>query len=444
MAATPTIYALASARGRAGVAVIRISGPQSDAALTALGVTALPPFRTTSVQRLIDPVDQSVLDDALIIRFAEGASFTGEPSAEIQCHGGPAVVVAIQKSLSTLPSLRLAEPGEFTRRAFDNGRLDLVQIEGLADLIAAETEAQRRTAIRQADGSLGRSVREWSTALTKACALLEATIDFADEDIPESTYDAVAAQVFHVKHSIEALLANATFSERFRDGWRIALIGAPNAGKSSLINALARRDVAITSPVAGTTRDAIEVSLDLKGYPVTLIDTAGMRETDDAIESQGVERARRSAEAADLRIALIAHDAPLSEDILALLSLDDLTVWNKSDAAPTTADSLAISAKTGAGLDALIDRISERLDFADPSDASALLRDRHDAALRDALAGLNRFTALADAPDSPVRDAPEIAAEHLRLARAALGSITGDVGVERLLDVIFSEFCLGK
>jgi len=349
-----------------------------------------------------------------------------------------------EESLRGISGLRLAEPGEFTRRAFDHGQLDLVQIEGLADLIASETEAQRRAAIRQSDGSLGRLVREWSSTLTKSCALLEATIDFADEDIPDSTYDAVTEKVFHVKQSIQSLLENAIFSERFRDGWRIALIGAPNAGKSSLINALARRDIAITSPIAGTTRDAIEVSLDLKGYPVTLIDTAGMRVTDDQVETVGVQRARKSAETADMRIALAAQDAPLTDDILSLLQDHDLRVWNKLDQGISGEGDLTVSAKTGVGLDTLIARITEQLDFADPSNASALLRDRHDAALREALSELNHFICLAQEPDSPVRDTPEIAAEHLRVSRAALGSITGDVGVERLLDVIFSEFCLGK
>lgn len=439
--AAATIYALASARGRAGVAVIRLSGAQSDDALSALGVRSLPSFRLASLQRLTDPQSGSLLDEALILRFAEGASFTGEASAEIHCHGGPAVVSAILASLGTLPSLRLADPGEFTRRAFDNGRLDLVQIEGLADLIASETEAQRRAAVRQADGSLGRKITEWSTALTNSCALLEATIDFADEDIPDGTFAAVRDQMFHVKRSLKQLVENAIFSERFRSGWRVALIGAPNAGKSSLINALARRDVAITSPIAGTTRDAVEVSLDLDGYPVTLIDTAGLRETGDDIEAEGIRRAAQNADAADLRVALVAGDAPMTDEVSRLLRPTDLIVWNKADLACTTENQISVSTVTGEGLDALVTAIAGALDFADPSDASALLRDRHDAALRDALAALDRFE---DMSDETVRDVPEIAAEHLRLARAALGTITGDTGVERLLDVIFSEFCLGK
>jgi len=436
MSQTDTIFALASARGRAGVAVIRISGPHSDHALSELtGHRALPSPRKTAVRRLIDPSDQMTLDEALAIRFAAGASFTGESGAEIHCHGGPAVVAAILKSLGDLPDLRMAEPGEFTRRAFDHGRLDL---------ISAETEAQRRAALRHADGALGRQIKEWSSGLTKSCALLEATIDFADEDIPDSTFDALVAQVFHVKQSIEDLLSNATFAERYQEGWRIALIGSPNAGKSSLINALAHREIAITSPVAGTTRDAIEVLLDLKGYPVTLIDTAGMRETQDLIEIEGVERAEKNASTADLRIALSAHDAPLTDKVTAVLQPGDLSIWNKSDISGAPTSELEISAKTGVGLGDLIEEISSRLNFADPSNSSALLRERHDAALRQALTRLREFADLAEAPDSPVRDNPEIAAEHLRLARASLGTITGDVGVERLLDVIFSEFCLGK
>ncbi len=444
MTGLDTIYALASARGRAGVSVIRISGSASDDALAALGVTALPEPRVARMRRLIDPQDGSVLDDALVLRFSEGASFTGESSAEIQCHGGPAVVAAILAALGTLPSMRLALPGEFTRRAFDNGRLDLAQIEGLSDLIAAETEAQRRAALRQADGSLGRAVREWSASLTTGLALLEATIDFADEDIPDETYTVVSDRVFHVKQSIEALLSNAQFSERYRDGWRVAVIGAPNAGKSSLLNALARRDVAITSPIAGTTRDAIEVALDFDGYPVTLVDTAGLRQTTDVVENIGIDRARLSAETADLRLAVVAPDAPLDAGIRSLLRDTDLLVWNKADLEPNSDIDIKISTLNDDGLENLTRAIQSRLDLADPSGASALLRDRHDAALRDALAAIERYESLASDPASDVGDTPEIAAEHLRLARASLGTITGDVGVERLLDVIFSEFCLGK
>ncbi len=444
MPSADTIYALASARGRAGVAVIRLSGPQSDAALLSLGITDLPLPRRTSLQKLLDTRDGSVLDEALIIRFAEGSGFTGEQSAEIQCHGGPAVVAAILKALGNLPDLRLADPGEFTRRAFDAGRLDLVQIEALADLVSSETEVQRKAALIQSDGALGRLIREWSDTLTKSCALLEATIDFADEDIPEETYDLVTEKVFHVKHSIASMLKTAVFSERFRNGWRIAVIGAPNAGKSSLINALARRDIAITSPIAGTTRDAIEVSLDLKGYPVTLIDTAGMRETADAIETVGVSRARQTAETADMRIALSAHDAPMTDVISGLLQPHDLRVMNKSDERISGTYDLYISAQAGEGLDQLIDQITKRLDFSDPSSGAVLLRERHDKALRDTLSAIERYISQTDDAHFSVRDAPEIAAEHLREARQALGSITGDTGVEQLLDVIFSEFCLGK
>lgn len=446
MTSSDTIFALSTARGRAGVAVIRISGPASDNVLLALAAgVELPMPRALSLRHLRDPRDGSLLDEALVVRFLESSSFTGEPSVEIQCHGGPAVVAAILDTISSLENLKPAEPGEFTRRAFENGCLDLAQIEGLADLIAAETDAQRRAALRQADGSLGRACRDWSTALTKALALLEATIDFSDEEIPDATYDAVNQSVFHVKQAIHLVLSNVTLSERFRDGWRIALIGAPNAGKSSLLNALTQRDVAITSPIAGTTRDTIEVGLDLKGFPVILVDTAGLRATDDMIESLGVERARVSAETADLRIALAAPDAPLDQAIEAVLKPDDLRIWNKTDISdkPPAYD-LGVSVTESDGLGMLISLIAERLEFADPSNASAVLRDRHQAALEDALTSLNRFTDLAESERSPVREAPEIAAEYLRYARAAIGTITGDVGVERLLDVIFSEFCLGK
>ena len=442
MNANDTIFALASARGRSGVAVIRISGPKSDAALSALiGADDTPPLRSMALRTLRD-AHQQILDTALVVRFAEKASFTGEFCVELHCHGGPAVVAAVLANLQTLPGLREASPGEFTRRAFDNGRLDLSQVESLADLINSETETQRRAALRHSDGSLGRMCRDWSDRLVRAAALLEATIDFADEDIPDETYALALSSVSEVRIEIAKLLASSLPSERFRDGWRVALIGAPNAGKSSLINALAMRDVAITSPTAGTTRDAIEVSLDLGGYPVTLIDTAGLRATDDILESAGIERTRRTIHTADLRIALAAADAPVSDQIEENLSDGDLRVWNKTDvSAPPDGFDLAISAEAGFGLEGLVRGISSRLAFTDPSDADALLRRRQRNALSEA-EGL--LTSLADGGETRIEEQPEIAAEHLRLARAALGKITGDSGVERLLDVIFSEFCLGK
>ena len=445
MSADDTIFALASARGRSGVAVIRISGWESWPALAALTAGAhLPPPRKLVLRKLVRPPDRSPLDTALVVKFDKDASFTGERSVEFHCHGGPAVVAAVLDTLAAL-GLREAEPGEFTRRAFENGRLDLAQIEGLADLINAETEAQHRAALRQADGSLGRSCRDWSERLTRSLALLEATIDFADEDIPEGTYATAIDSAGTVRSETHKFLNCSVPSERYRDGWRVALIGSPNAGKSSLINALTMRDVAITSPTAGTTRDAIEVSLDLRGYPVTLIDTAGLRETEDEIERIGVSRAQASAETADLRIVLAATDAPLSETVEASLRDGDLRVWNKSDVAPSpNGFDLALSAKTGDGLGTLVEKISQTLAFTDPGDASALLRRRHRAALADSLAALDRFAELATGDDSRVRDHPEIAAEHMRIARASLGTITGDGGVEQLLDVIFSEFCLGK
>ena len=435
-----TIFALASARGRAGVAVIRVSGPASDTALGALLAGPLPAYRQASLRRLRHPVSRETLDDALVLRFAEGASFTGEASAELHCHGGPAVVRAVLDALATLPGLRPALPGEFTRRAFEGGRLDLAQIEGLADLIHAETEGQRRAAQRQADGGLGALCRDWSAGLTRCLALLEASIDFADEEIPDDLFTDV---MFHVKQLAEAMAATlegAGAAERLRDGWRVALIGAPNAGKSSLVNALARRDVAIVSEIAGTTRDSLEVQLDLRGFPVTVVDTAGLRETGDAIEREGVLRSRRMAAEADLVLALHAPDAPL--DAMPASEAPILTVWNKGDlASPPDGADLAISAKSGAGLDTLIERIAERLSLAEPPPSQMLLRERQRAAIVEAHALLR---ALEDEPATAMRERPEIAAETLRAARDALGRITGETGVESLLDVIFSEFCLGK
>ncbi len=445
MSAT-TIFALATPPGRSGVAVLRVSGPSCDAVLSALlAGGALPTPRQTCVRRIVDPATGEALDEPLIVRFASGASFTGENAFELHLHGGRAVVAAVLRVLSEREGLRMAEPGEFTRRAFDNGRLDLAQIEGLADLIDAETVSQRRAALRQYAGSLGDKCREWSGRLTRGLALLEAMIDFADEEIPDETYAVASQAILSVRDDLAETLTAPAMTERLRSGWRVAILGAPNAGKSTLINALAQRDIAITSDIPGTTRDSIEVSLELDGFPVTLIDTAGIRETEDAVEREGVRRSGFVSKEADLRIGLLAPDAPLSADIDALLAPDDLRIWNKRDQGAADQDvDCEISAKGNAGLTPLIGLLKERLELAEPPSDALWLRERHRLALCDALSALQRYAVLASDGDSRLQAVPEIAAQDVREAYEALGRITGERGVERLLDVIFSEFCLGK
>jgi tRNA modification GTPase len=298
-----TIFAPATAAGVGAIAMIRISGPDADAALTALTRLPLPALRVASVRQLHD-AGGDVLDEALVIRFAKGASFTGESSVEVQCHGGRAVVRAILMALAAVPRLRLAQPGEFTRRALEAGRLDLAQVEGLADLVAAETDAQRRQVLRQMDGVLSRRVEAWRKDLIRARALIEAVIDFVDDDVPLDVTPEVSDLLTRLDAGLTVALDGAKAAERVRSGFEIALIGPPNAGKSTLLNALAGRDVAITSEIAGTTRDVIEVSMDLNGLAVTVLDTAGLRETLDPLESMGIERAMQRARGADLRILL--------------------------------------------------------------------------------------------------------------------------------------------
>ncbi len=437
-----TIFALATPPGTGGVAVIRVSGLSADAALSALSTAPLPDPRRATLRRLTDPETGDPLDHPLVLRFLAGESFTGEQSVEFHLHGGRAVVASVMQALTRLPGLRLANPGEFTRRAFDNGRLDLAQVEGLADLISAETASQQRAALHQYSGILGDKCRAWSARLTRGLALLEATIDFADEEIPDDTWAHASDAILSVRAEIIAHLATAHLSERLRTGWRIAILGAPNAGKSTLINALSGRDIAITSDIAGTTRDIIEAQMDLAGYPVTLVDTAGIRETIDPIERIGVDRATNAATTADLRLALTAHDAPLTDAIRALLQAGDLIIHTKADAQP--GGDLAISARTGQGIATLIDRLTATLAIADPPADALLLTQRHAAALTDACAALDRYAALAtDTPDR-LKAAPEIGAQDVREAWEALGHITGERGIDRLLDVIFSEFCLGK
>lgn len=438
---TATIFALATAPGRAGVAVVRVSGPETSSAIKALIGNDPPRPRVASLRTLRDPRSAEALDDALVLWFPGPRSFTGEDVAELHLHGGRAVVAGVVDALSALPGLRVAEPGEFTRRAFENGKLDLTAAEGLADLVDAETSAQRRQALRQMEGALGQIYEGWRGRLTRALAHIEADIDFPDEDLPTGVADAVRPVLEALAGEIRAHLEDGRRGERLRDGLHIAIVGAPNAGKSSLLNALARREAAIVSARAGTTRDVIEVHLDLGGFPVVLADTAGLREAGDEIEEEGIRRALDRAARADVKIAVFDATVPFDAATLALIDADTVVVLNKTDMAEAAPDAagvsaLPVSARTGAGLRDLEERLAafsaERMAG---TGAPALTRARHRAALEECR------DALARALGAPL---PELAAEDVRLASRALGRITGRVDVEDLLDVIFRDFCIGK
>jgi len=366
--------------------------------------------------------------------------------AELHIHGSRAVIAALLDALAALPGMRLAEPGEFTRRAFEHGKLDLTAAEGLADLVAAETAAQRRQALRQLEGALGRLYEDWRTRLLRALAHLEAAIDFPEEGLPEGLSREVQESAAGLRAEIACHLADGHRGERLRDGVAVAIIGPPNAGKSSLMNALARRDVAITSAVAGTTRDVIEVALDLAGYPVVLADTAGLRDAGDSIEEEGVRRARARAAAADLRLLVLDATEPVPAFPGRLVDGDTIVILNKVDlrldARAEEADrlgggpALRLSVLTGTGMNELLARLQKEVAarYA-PGEAPLLTRARHRAALEACAAALDRFV------EQP---ALELAAEDLRLATQALGRITGRVDIEDMLDVIFREFCIGK
>jgi tRNA modification GTPase len=477
--ASDTIYAPATAPGRAAIAIIRLSGPHAGAALKALA-GALPPPRTARYVRLRDPDSGEGLDDGLALWFPGPRSATGEDVAELHLHGSRAVLFAVMAALRRR-GLRLAEPGEFTRRAFLNGKLDLTQAEAVADLAAAETEAQRRQALRQLDGALGTLYRGWGERLLRLLAHLEAAIDFPDEDLPPEIEIRVAAESAALADEIAAHLADGHRGERLRDGIAVAILGPPNAGKSSLLNQLARREVAITSPVAGTTRDVIEVAIDLAGYPVVLADTAGLRETADAIEREGLRRALARAKSAELRLFVFDASRPQdAEGAAAWPGPDTIVIANKVDlltagenpspalrervarpvrgepgegidngvaARPLTptlsptggegvmSGALPVSALTGEGIPALIAALTARIAQIYDGAAPLLTRARHREALEEAAAALRRSLAAG---------LPELRAEDLRLAWRSLGHITGRVDVEDLLDVIFADFCLGK
>ncbi|CAA7614041.1 tRNA modification GTPase MnmE [Candidatus Terasakiella magnetica] len=438
-----TIYALASAAGRAGVAVYRLSGDRTAAALTVLTRKALPRPRHVMRSHLFDQTGDAI-DDGLVVWFPAPGSFTGEDVAELHLHGGRAVALALAEALAAL-GLRPAEPGEFSRRAFLNGKMDLTKAEAIADLVNAETSAQRRQALRQMDGGLTRLTEGWRARLVSALAHLEAVIDFADEDIPDGLMEQAGDEVRALTADLRAHLADGHRGERLRDGLHIAILGAPNAGKSSLLNRLAGRDAAIVSAQAGTTRDVIEIHLDLAGWPVVMADTAGLRHAAEEIEAEGVRRALARAEAADLKLAVFDAGLLPALDAATLEVIDDATlvVLNKADVAagdlPTLVHdrpAVGLSAKSGAGLEDLIEALGREVEarFALGS-APVLTRARYRAAVEEAVQALSRFD-----PTCGV----ELAAEDLRLSARAVGRITGRVEVDEVLDVIFHEFCIGK
>lgn len=424
-----TIFALASARGRAGVAVVRISGPEAWSAGVALA-GSLPEDRKAGLRKL--RWNGEVLDEALVLAFPKGASFTGEPVVELHLHGSIAVVGQVLRVLAEIPGLRLAEAGEFSRRALENGRLDLTQIEGLADLIDAETEAQRRQAMRVMSGAIGARAEGWRRALIRAAALVEATIDFADEEVPQDVTPEVVQLIREVRGDLQRQLAGFGAAERVREGFEVAILGRPNAGKSTLLNALAGREAALTSEIAGTTRDVIEVRMDLGGLAVTFLDTAGLRETDDRVEAMGVARALERAAAADLRIILLdeSGEMPVAPEP------QDLVVQGKADT--VSGGVLRISGKTGEGIPALLAEISARLEGR-ATGAGLVVRERHHTAVLRAVERLEQAESEIAGPGRA-----ELIAETLRDAVRALDSLVGRVDVEDLLDEIFASFCIGK
>lgn len=432
-----TIYALASAPGRAGVAVVRVSGPAAGDCIRALTNGPVPPPRQAVLCRFNDR-NGGLIDEGLCLWFAAPASFTGEDVAEFHVHGGRAIVEALTGVLGALPGCRPAGRGEFTRRAVENGKLDLTQAEAIADLVAAETEAQHRQALRQFGGALGALYEDWRARLLKALAWAEAAIDFSDEDLPGDVMRQAREEVARIRDAIAGHLNDARRGELVREGLFVAVVGPPNAGKSSLVNALAGRDVAIVSETAGTTRDVIEVRLDLGGYAVIVADTAGLRAAGEAVEAEGVRRALARADEADLVVLLldgVTGDIPV-EYSKNKVNKHCLVVWNKADVPwPEQRSGFRLSVKTGAGLEDVVGAITaaarDRLEA--PGEAPPLTRARHRHALEEAVAALDRGAAQ-----------PELFAEDLRLAVRAIGRITGRVDVEDLLNVIFRDFCIGK
>lgn len=437
-----TIFALSSGRPPAAIAVVRVSGPAAGTALAAL--CKMPAPRRAVLRRVRDPASGALIDEALALWFPGPNTETGEDMAELHLHGGRAVVAAVLAALGHVPGLRPAEPGEFTRRAFANGRIDLTAVEGVADLVFAETEAQRAQAMRQFSGALGGKADAWRSRLIEALALIEARIDFSDQDVPEDLTGPAIYIAREVIGEIEKNLSDANRGERLREGLVVAIAGPPNAGKSSLLNRLARREAAIVSPYAGTTRDVIEVHLDLGGYPVTLLDTAGVRESDDPVEQEGVRRAKARAEAADLVLWVTEAGQGTAGQRNELKN--EWYIHNKADLVDSVSkqpvirqQAFEISALTGQGIDRLVARLADfARDALGVGEPALVTRERHRVALQETVDALRRAVAVGPSGQE------ELIAEELRLAARGLGRLTGRVDVEDILDVIFRDFCIGK
>ena len=437
-----TIYALSTVFGKSGVAVIRISGNEVlsiISKITSINVNTIKP-RYAYFTDIINPTTKEILDKSLVLYFKAPHSFTGEDILEIQCHGSKAVLNSVLNVLSSLEGVRLAEPGEFSKRAFYNNKMDLTEAEGLADLIDAETSEQQKYAIRQLSGNLKNLYSSWRQDLVKTLSYLEAFIDFPEEDIPEELYNDILNTVFKVKDNITLHLNGNNDNERLKNGFNIVITGATNAGKSSLINTLTKRNAVIVSDIAGTTRDAIDINLDIKGYPVVITDTAGIRETDNPIEKQGIEIAKEKIETADIIINL--YDATNSTHDDALDTSKTIYVANKIDKLDEhnikniPSNHLKISAKQNIGVDELVEKILEIIknNFANSSNY-LITRERYRIALEDCLEHLNTFSL-----DKEI----ELSAEDIRLACRSIGKITGYVEVDEILDNIFGSFCIGK
>ena len=440
-----TIYSLSTGAGSSGVAIIRLSGSASEEVLKILTRKQTTKPRLASLRRIHSPVNQDAIDEGIVIWFPGPNSYTGEDVVEFHVHGGPSITEEVLKSISTIGSCRIAEPGEFTRRAFQSGKMDLTSAEAAADLIDAKTIEQRRQALKQFDGQLAGLYDEWRKQLIDLLAYAESAIDFSDEELPENINKTIKHNILCIKDSIAQHIDDKMVGERIRSGFRVTIVGAPNSGKSSLLNRLATRDAAIVSDIAGTTRDVIEVQMNLEGFAVIISDTAGIRDAQNEVEVEGVRRARKSADEADLLVVVFdALDLPNISDLTSTYITDkSLVLINKVDVLEHNLPSeingkeiLGVSAKTGEGFEEFQLKLNQDIkNYFRNNEQPVLTRVRHREALEEALVSLNR---------SSQAKLPELVAEDIRLAVRSIGKITGRVDVEDVLDIIFNEFCIGK